>query len=43
VAYADDDHLWAPEKLARQLQATCDTGRAWVYAGAVSVDGACGS
>jgi glycosyltransferase involved in cell wall biosynthesis len=38
VAFVDDDDLWAPEKLARQLQAARDTGRAWAYAGAVSVD-----
>jgi glycosyltransferase involved in cell wall biosynthesis len=42
VAFVDDD-LCAPEKLARQLQAALDAGRAWVYAGAVSVDGAFGS
>jgi glycosyltransferase involved in cell wall biosynthesis len=39
VAFVDDDDLWAPDKLARQLQAARDTGRAWAYAGAVSVDG----
>jgi glycosyltransferase involved in cell wall biosynthesis len=38
VAFVDDDDLWAPDKLARQLQAARDTGRAWAYAGAVKVD-----
>jgi len=38
VAFLDDDDLWAPDKLARQLQAARGTGRAWAYAGAVSVD-----
>ena len=39
VAFLDDDDLWAPDKLARQLAAV---GRepGWVYAGAVEVDGA---
>src|SRR6266508_5650845 len=38
VAFLDDDDLWAPDKLARQLQAAQHAGRAWVYAGEVSVD-----
>jgi glycosyltransferase involved in cell wall biosynthesis len=38
VAFCDDDDLWAPDKLARQLQATRRSGRAWVYAGEVSID-----
>jgi glycosyltransferase involved in cell wall biosynthesis len=38
VAFLDDDDLWAPDKLARQLEATRRTGRAWVYAGGVNVD-----
>ena len=40
VAFVDDDDLWAPDKLARQLEAAHDTGRAWAYAGAVKVDAA---
>jgi glycosyltransferase involved in cell wall biosynthesis len=40
VAFVDDDDLWAPDKLTRQLQAARHAGRAWAYAGAVSVDGA---
>jgi glycosyltransferase involved in cell wall biosynthesis len=38
VAFLDDDDLWAPDKLARQLEAARGTGRAWVYTGAVNVD-----
>jgi glycosyltransferase involved in cell wall biosynthesis len=38
VAFLDDDDLWAPDKLARQLQAAHQSGRAWVYAGDVEVD-----
>jgi glycosyltransferase involved in cell wall biosynthesis len=39
VAFLDDDDLWAPDKLALQLQAADDSGRCWVYAGHVEVDG----
>jgi glycosyltransferase involved in cell wall biosynthesis len=38
VAFVDDDDLWAPDKLTRQLQAARDTGRTWAYAGAVKVN-----
>jgi glycosyltransferase involved in cell wall biosynthesis len=38
VAFLDDDDLWAPDKLARQLQAARYSGRTWVYAGEVSMD-----
>jgi glycosyltransferase involved in cell wall biosynthesis len=38
VAFLDDDDLWAPDKLVRQLEAARGTGRAWVYTGAVNVD-----
>jgi glycosyltransferase involved in cell wall biosynthesis len=38
VAFLDDDDLWAPDKLARQLQAARRSGRTWVYAGGVNVD-----
>ncbi|MBA2529168.1 MAG: glycosyltransferase, partial [Euzebyales bacterium] len=38
VAFCDDDDLWAPDKLARQLVAARQAARAWVYAGAVNVD-----
>ncbi len=37
VAFCDDDDLWAPDKLARQLAAAREAGRDWVYTGAVSV------
>jgi glycosyltransferase involved in cell wall biosynthesis len=38
VAFLDDDDLWAPDKLVRQLDAARATGRDWVYAGVVGVD-----
>jgi glycosyltransferase involved in cell wall biosynthesis len=38
VAFLDDDDLWAPDKLARQLAAVRRERRAWAVAGAVSVD-----
>jgi glycosyltransferase involved in cell wall biosynthesis len=38
LGFCDDDDLWAPDKLARQLQAAHQTGRAWVYGGAVRID-----
>jgi glycosyltransferase involved in cell wall biosynthesis len=37
LAFCDDDDLWAPDKLARQLQAAHQTGRSWVYTGEVHV------
>jgi glycosyltransferase involved in cell wall biosynthesis len=38
LAFVDDDDVWAPEKLARQLQAAHESGRPWVYAGAIEID-----
>lgn len=39
LAFLDDDDLWAPTKLARQLQAMADDGEArWSSAGTFSVD-----
>ena len=38
LAFCDDDDLWAPDKLARQLQAAGQTGRGWVYTGEVRID-----
>jgi glycosyltransferase involved in cell wall biosynthesis len=38
IAFLDDDDLWAPDKLAAQLEAVDTAGRAWVYAGDVNVD-----
>jgi glycosyltransferase involved in cell wall biosynthesis len=38
IGFLDDDDLWAPEKLARQLEAASASGRSWVYAGSVNID-----
>lgn len=38
VAFLDDDDLWAPDKLHRQLEALRATGRRWAYGGEVIVD-----
>jgi glycosyltransferase involved in cell wall biosynthesis len=38
IAFLDDDDLWAPDKLSRQLQSVTATERTWVYAGDVNVD-----
>jgi glycosyltransferase involved in cell wall biosynthesis len=38
LAFVDDDDLWAPTKLARQVALATEGGYAWVYAGAVNVD-----
>jgi len=38
LAFCDDDDLWAPDKLARQLAAARDSGRRWIYSGAVRID-----
>jgi glycosyltransferase involved in cell wall biosynthesis len=38
LAFCDDDDLWAPDKLARQLAAAAETGRNWAYGGAVRID-----
>ncbi len=38
LAFIDDDDLWAPDKLARQLGAAVDTGCDWAYAGSVNVN-----
>ena len=38
VAFLDDDDLWAPDKLARQLHALHATGREWAYTGDIIVD-----
>jgi glycosyltransferase involved in cell wall biosynthesis len=37
IAFVDDDDLWAPDKLLAQLAAAHQTGRGWVYTGAVNV------
>jgi GT2 family glycosyltransferase len=38
IAFLDDDDLWAPSKLVRQLTAATDADRGWAYAGYVDVD-----
>lgn len=38
VAFCDDDDLWAPDKLRRQLAEVVRCKRGWVYAGAVDID-----
>jgi glycosyltransferase involved in cell wall biosynthesis len=40
LAFCDDDDLWAPDKLARQLAAAAEAGRKWSYGGAVRIDSA---
>jgi glycosyltransferase involved in cell wall biosynthesis len=37
VAFCDDDDLWAPDKLVRQLKAARESGRSWVYTGEVHI------
>ena len=37
-SFIDDDDLWAPEKLARQLDAARQAGRDWAYAGSVNFE-----
>ena len=39
VGLHDDDDRWAPDKLRAQLDAAETTGRHWVYAGCVHIDG----
>ena len=38
LAFCDDDDLWAPDKLARQLAVATADRRAWAYGGAVHVN-----
>jgi glycosyltransferase involved in cell wall biosynthesis len=38
VAFLDDDDLWSPDKVSRQLDALTRSGRGWAYAGDVAVD-----
>jgi glycosyltransferase involved in cell wall biosynthesis len=39
VAFLDDDDLWAPDKLCRQIDAARETRCGWAYTGAVNLDG----
>jgi glycosyltransferase involved in cell wall biosynthesis len=39
IAFLDDDDVWAPSKVARQLEVMAANGRTWSYAGDVVVDG----
>jgi glycosyltransferase involved in cell wall biosynthesis len=38
IAFLDDDDVWAPTKLARQIEVMAASGRTWSYAGDVVVD-----
>lgn len=38
VAFLDDDDLWAPEKLARSLEAARAADASWVFASALAVE-----
>lgn len=40
IAFLDDDDLWAPDKLAQQVEALLSSGRSWAYSGAVVINGA---
>ena len=37
IAFLDDDDLWAPDKLALQLEALRLSNRHWAYTGAVNI------
>jgi len=37
LAFLDDDDLWAPNKLFRQVSAARETGRDWAYTGSVNI------
>jgi glycosyltransferase involved in cell wall biosynthesis len=38
LAFVDDDDIWAPDKLTRQLSAARESGACWVYTGAIEID-----
>ena len=37
VAFLDDDDLWSPDKLSRQVGAALEASREWVYTGSVNI------
>jgi len=37
LAFLDDDDLWAPDRLFRQLSAARESGRDWAYTGSVNI------
>jgi hypothetical protein len=39
IAFLDDDDLWAPSKLVRQLEAANQSGSGWAYSGGVVING----
>ncbi len=39
IGFIDDDDVWAPDKLARQVAAAQQAGRLWAYTGAVTIGG----
>jgi glycosyltransferase involved in cell wall biosynthesis len=39
LAFLDDDDLWAPTKLRRQLDAAAAASAGWAYAGSIVIDG----
>jgi len=38
LAFLDDDDLWAPDKLFRQVSAAREAGRDWAYTGSVNIE-----
>ena len=38
IAFCDDDDLWSPDKLSRQLMAAERAGADWAYSGDVNID-----
>jgi GT2 family glycosyltransferase len=38
IAFCDDDDLWSPDKLSRQLMAAERAGAGWAYTGDVNID-----
>ena len=38
IAFCDDDDLWSPDKLSRQMMAAKQAGAGWAYSGDVNID-----